>query len=127
MWQYVYSRHNHCKKDRIHKIKQCWLLLISRDSTAYNEGFKKAYTRDKSQKQEKKKKKKQEVFLNSAPVATILREGLPLVEDEKKRKKEKHQDGSGDGKEEDGEAKEGISEGREEEAGILNPCPSPDS
>ena len=47
--------------------------------------------------------------------------------EEKKRKKEKHQDGSGDGKEEEREAKEGISEGREKEAGILNPCPNPDS
>ena len=49
------------------------------------------------------------------------------MDEEKKRKKEKYQDGSGDRKEEEGEAKEGISEGREEEAGILNPCPNPDS
>ena len=47
--------------------------------------------------------------------------------EEKKRTKEKHQDGSGDGKEEEGEAKGGTSEGREEEAGILYPCVSPDS
>ena len=47
--------------------------------------------------------------------------------EEKKRKKEKHQDGSGDGKEEEGEAKGGTSEGREEEAGILCPYVSPDS
>ena len=49
------------------------------------------------------------------------------MEEGKKRKKEKHQDGSGDGKEEEGEAKGGISEGREEEVGILCPCVSPDS
>ena len=49
------------------------------------------------------------------------------MDEEKKRKKEKHQDGSGDGKEEDREAKWGISEGTEEEAGILSPCVSPDS
>ena len=49
------------------------------------------------------------------------------MEEEKKRKKEKHQDGSGDGKEEEGEAKRGISEGREEEAGILCPSVNPDS
>ena len=47
--------------------------------------------------------------------------------EEKKRKKEKHQDGFGDGKEEEGEAKGGISEGTEEEAGILSPYVSPDS
>ena len=41
------------------------------------------------------------------------------MEEEKKRKKEKHQDGSGDGKEGEGGAKEDTSEGREEEAGIL--------
>ena len=46
---------------------------------------------------------------------------------EKKRKKEKHQDRSGDGKEEEGEAKGGTSEGREEEAGLFCPCVSPDS
>ena len=68
-----------------------------------------------------------EVFPNSTPIAPILRGGPPLVEEEKKRKKEKHQDGSGDGKEEEGEAKEDTSEGREEEAGILSPCVSPDS
>ena len=50
-----------------------------------------------------------------------------MVEEKKKRKKEKHQDGSGDGKEEEREAKGGISEGREEEAGILCPCVSLDS
>ena len=49
------------------------------------------------------------------------------MEGEKKRKKEKHQDGSVDGKEEEGEAKGGTSEGKEEEAGILSPCVSPDS
>ena len=49
------------------------------------------------------------------------------MEEEKKRKKEKHQDGSGDGKEEEGEATEDTSEGREEEVGILCPCVSPDS
>ena len=49
------------------------------------------------------------------------------MNEEKKRKKEKHQDGSGDGKEEKGKAKGGINEGTEEEAGILNPCVSPDS
>ena len=68
-----------------------------------------------------------QVFPNSAPVASILRGGPSLVEEEKKRKKEKHQDGSGDGKEEEGEAKGDTSEGREEEAGILCPCVSPDS
>ena len=68
-----------------------------------------------------------EVFPNSAPVTPILREGPTLVEEEKKRKKEKHQDGSGDGKEEEGEAKGDTSEGREEEAGTLSPCVSPDS
>ena len=50
-----------------------------------------------------------------------------MMDEEKKRKKLKHQDGSGDGKEEEGEAKGGTSEGREEEAGILNPCVDPDS
>ena len=50
-----------------------------------------------------------------------------MVEEETKRKKEKHQDGFGDGKEEEGEAKGGTNEGREEEAGILCPCVSPDS
>ena len=50
-----------------------------------------------------------------------------MVGEEKKRKKEKYQDGSSDGKEEEGEAKGGTSEGREEEAGILCPCVSPDS
>ena len=50
-----------------------------------------------------------------------------MVEEEKKRKKEKYQDGSGDGKEEEGEAKEDTRKGREEEAGILCPCVSPDS
>ena len=50
-----------------------------------------------------------------------------MMDEEKKRKKLKHQDGSGDGKEEEGEAKGGTSEGREEEAGILNPCVNPDS
>ena len=45
----------------------------------------------------------------------------------KKKKKQKHQDGPGDGKEEEVEAKGGISEGREEEAGMLNPRFSPDS
>ena len=49
-----------------------------------------------------------------------------MVEEEKKRKKEKHQDRSGDGKEEEGEVKGGTSEGREEEAGILCPYVSPD-
>ena len=49
------------------------------------------------------------------------------MDEKKKRKKEKHQDGSGDGKEEEGEAKGGISEGTEEEAGTLSPCVSPDS
>ena len=49
------------------------------------------------------------------------------MDEEKKRKKEKHQDGSGDGKEEEGEAKGGISEGTEEEARILSLCVSPDS
>ena len=49
------------------------------------------------------------------------------MDEEKKRKKEKHQDGSGDGKEEEGEAKGGISEGTEEEAGIFSPCVNPDS
>ena len=68
-----------------------------------------------------------QVFPNSAPVAPILRGGPPLVKEEKKRKKEKHQDGSGDGKEEEGETKGDTSEGREEEAGILCPCVSPDS
>ena len=48
------------------------------------------------------------------------------MEEEKKRKKEKHQDGFGDGKEER-EAKEDTSEGREEEAGTHCPCVSPDS
>ena len=33
----------------------------------------------------KKKKNKQEVFLNSAPVATILRGGPLLMEEEKKK------------------------------------------
>ena len=47
--------------------------------------------------------------------------------EEKKRKKEKHQDGFGDGKEEEGEAKEDTSERREEEAGTLSPCISPNS
>ena len=37
----------------------------------------------------------------------------------------KHQDGSGDGKEEEREAKEDTYEGREEEAGVLSPCVSP--
>ena len=46
-----------------------------------------------------------QVFPNSAPVVPILRGGPSLVEEEKKRKKEKHQDGSGDVKEEEGEAK----------------------
>ena len=50
-----------------------------------------------------------------------------MVGEEKKRKKEKHQDGSGDGKEEKGEAKEDTSKGREEEARLLCPCVSPDS
>ena len=50
-----------------------------------------------------------------------------MVEEEKKRKKEKYQDGSGDGKEEEREAKGGTNEGIEEEAGILSPCVSPDS
>ena len=68
-----------------------------------------------------------QVFPNSVPVAPILRGGPSLVGEEKKRKKEKHQDGSGDGKEEEGEAKGGTSEGREEEAGIICPCVSPDS
>ena len=49
------------------------------------------------------------------------------MEEEKKRKKEKHQDGSGDGKEEEGEAKRGISEGTKKGAGILSPCICPDS
>ena len=49
------------------------------------------------------------------------------MEEEKKRKKEKHQNESGDWKEEEGEAKGGTSEGREEEVGILCPCVSPDS
>ena len=49
------------------------------------------------------------------------------MEEEKKRKKKKHQDESGDGKEEEEEAKWGTSEGREEEAGVLNPCVIPDS
>ena len=85
----------------------------------------------------KKKKNKQtarnlfklysKLFPNSTPVAPILREGPSLGGEEKKRKKEKHQDGSGDGKEEEREAKGGTSEGREEEAGILCPCVSPDS
>ena len=68
-----------------------------------------------------------QVFPNSAPVAPILRGGPSLGGEEKKRKKEKHQDGSGDGKEEEREAKGGTGEGREEEAGILCPCVSPDS
>ena len=68
-----------------------------------------------------------QVLPNSAPVAPILRGGPSLVDEEKKRKKEKHQDGSGDGKEEEGEAKGGTSEGREKEAGIFCPCVSPDS
>ena len=68
-----------------------------------------------------------QVFPNSALVASILRGGPSLVGEEKKRKKEKHQDGSGDGKEEEGEVKGGTSEGREEEAGILCPCVSPNS
>ena len=38
-----------------------------------------------------------------------------------------HQDGPGDGKEEEAEAKGGTSEGREEEAGMLNSRISPDS
>ena len=38
-----------------------------------------------------------------------------------------HQDGSDDGKEEEEEAKGGTCEGREEEAGMLNPYVSPDS
>ena len=87
-----------------------------------------------SYKNNKKKKKARnifklcsQVFPSSAPVASILRGGPSLVGEEKKRKKEKHQDGSGDGKEEEGEAKGGTSEGREEEAGILCPCVSPDS
>ena len=85
-----------------------------------------------------------EVLPNFFPVAPILRGGTSLVgeekerkkgkkeekkrkNEEKKRKKEKHQDGSGDGREEEREAKEGISKGREEEAGIFCPCFSPDS
>ena len=46
----------------------------------------------------------------------------PLMEEKKK-----HQDESGDGKEEEEEAKWGTSEGREEEAGMLSPCVNPDS
>ena len=45
----------------------------------------------------------------------------------KKKKKWKYQDGPGDGKKEEAEAKRDISEGREEEAGMLNPCFSLDS
>ena len=45
----------------------------------------------------------------------------------KKKKKQKHQDGPGDEKEEEAEIKGGISEEREEEAGMLNPRISPDS
>ena len=52
----------------------------------------------------------------------------PLMDGKNKKKKnQKHQDGLGDGKEEEAETKGGIIEGREEEAGILNPCVSPDS
>ena len=43
------------------------------------------------------------------------------------KKKQKHQEGPNDGREEEAEAKGGISEGREEEAGMLNPRFSPDS
>ena len=49
------------------------------------------------------------------------------MDEEKKKKKEKHQDRCGDGKEEEGEAKRGISEGTKEGAGILSPCICPDS
>ena len=84
-------------------------------------------TNYKSKNKQIKKKNQQEVFLDSAPVATILRGGSPLVEEEKKKKKEKHQNGSGEGKEKEGGAKGGTSEGREKEAGTLCPCVSPDS
>ena len=45
----------------------------------------------------------------------------------KKKKKQKHQDGPNDGREEEAEAKGGTSEGREEEAGMPNPRTSSDS
>ena len=45
----------------------------------------------------------------------------------KKKKKQKHQDGPNDGREEEAEAKGGTSEGREEEAGMPNPRASSDS
>ena len=110
----------------------------------YNEGLKQVYIENKLQKQKTKKKKKKkktqskqtarnlfklcsQVFPNSAPVAPILRGGPSLVGEEKKRKKEKHQDGSGGGKEEEREAKRGTSERKEEKAGILCLCISPDS
>ena len=48
----------------------------------------------------------------------------PLMEG---KKKQKHQDGPSDGREEEAEAKGGTSEGREEEAGMLNPRTSSDS
>lgn len=52
----------------------------------------------------------------------------PLMDwKKKKKKKQKQQDGPDDGKEEEAEVKGDISEGREEEVGMLNPCISPDS
>ena len=80
----------------------------------YKEGLKQAYIENKLLKQQKKKHERtarnlfklcSQVFPNSAPVAPILRGGPSLVGEEKKRKKEKYQDGFGDGKEEEGEAK----------------------
>ena len=53
----------------------------------------------------------------------------PLTEEKKKqrKKKQKHQGNPGDKKEEEAEAKRDTSEGREEEAGMLNPRISSDS
>ena len=76
-----------------------------------------------------------ETFPNSPPVAPILREGPSSEEergDEEKEGGEEEEEGKAPGwiwrwKEEEREAKGGTSEGREEEAGILCPCVSPDS
>ena len=45
----------------------------------------------------------------------------------KQKKKQKHQDGPSDGREEEVEAKGGTSEGRKEEAGMPSPRTSSDS
>ena len=49
-----------------------------------------------------------------------------MEEKKKQKKKQKHQGSPGDGKEEETEAERGTSEGREEEAKMLNPRISSD-